>query len=118
MCCPFLRDKGKHRNKIPRKSQENAGTVRDNPVKIMFMRFLVYCFLFWPQLWTFWRWNLGARKGVCSQNGPSLPAKDKGPIQLSFVAALKKICKNLVQMGEQGGGTHILRGERGGANSP
>ena len=27
MSCPFLGQKGKHLNKIPRKSQENAGTV-------------------------------------------------------------------------------------------
>ena len=45
----FLRGKGNHINKIPRKSQENAGTVlgqsRDNCVKILFMCFLVYWFL-------------------------------------------------------------------------
>ena len=32
--CRFFGGKGKHTNKIPRKSQENAGTVRDNPAII------------------------------------------------------------------------------------
>ena len=52
MCCPFFflggGGKGKHINKIPRKSEEKAGTVlgqsQDNPVKIMFVCFVVYCF--------------------------------------------------------------------------
>ena len=44
---PFPGEKGKHINKIPRKSQEKAGTVPGyNPVKILFMRFLVYWFCF------------------------------------------------------------------------
>ena len=43
-----LGEKGKHINKNPRKFHENAGTVpgqsRDNPVKNLFMCFLVYWF--------------------------------------------------------------------------
>ena len=53
MCCRFLGEKGKHINKIPRKSQKSAGTVpglsRDNPVKIMFMCFVVYWFFSGPE---------------------------------------------------------------------
>ena len=58
MCCllgekgetHLLGEKGKHMNEIPSKSRENAGTVPahsrdnipDNPLNILFMRFLVY----------------------------------------------------------------------------
>ena len=46
-CFLFLGGKGKHTKTIPRKSQENAGTVPgkswDNPVNILLMRFHVYC---------------------------------------------------------------------------
>ena len=46
---PFSWGQGEHISKIPRRSQEKAGTVpgksRDNPVKILFMCFLVYFFL-------------------------------------------------------------------------
>ena len=52
MCCPSRGRKGKHTNRIPRKSQENAGAVlrqsRDNPVKRW-----VYCvssFILFPAL--------------------------------------------------------------------
>ena len=49
MCCLFfLREKRQHINKIPMKSEEKAGTVmrqsQDNPMNILFMRFLVYWF--------------------------------------------------------------------------
>ena len=40
----FLGEKETHQQN----SQEISGKCRDNPVKIMFMRFLVYCFWCWP----------------------------------------------------------------------
>ena len=46
MCCPFLGRKGKYINKIPRKSQDNAGTVagqtRENCVCVL--SYLLVCF--------------------------------------------------------------------------
>ena len=59
MCFPFSWEKGKHINKIPRKSQEKAGRVpgqsRDNPVKFLFMCFPVYWFFSLP--WHSWRFR-------------------------------------------------------------
>ena len=62
MCFPFSSGKGKHINKIPRKSQGKAGTVpgqsRDNPGTIpwtfclfLFMCFLVCWFFPGPNFW-------------------------------------------------------------------
>ena len=83
MCFPFsLGKKGKHINKISWKSQEkgrdNPGTVpgqsRDNPVKILFLCFLVYWFFFpLPENCSYHRiFGLGKRglleKGSCSES--------------------------------------------------